>query len=342
MRCRVIGVGSCLPPRVVSNAELSPIVHIRPERIEELFGVRERHWVRKADAPEPAAGQQCSDLGAEAARRAMAFAGVAPASVDMLVTVSTTPDFMQPSLEYLVSSRVGLRDVLGFDLRAACAGLFRALALVEAVMLAGRSKRALIVASEAISPFFRFDPGVPKDHRLNTVLYADGAGAILLEPSRDGPVGIEGLLVRTTGESARPGITFNGMLSSTPPTDDRFGTMDYLGYHDFHLVLARGGELTRQVGREVLRSTGTNIEDYKFFITHQATGNLRRIGASHGIPPDRMPTNIERVGNTIGASILILLDEIVRTGCLRIGDRSLLFTAESSTWSYGGLSLVWG
>jgi 3-oxoacyl-[acyl-carrier-protein] synthase-3 len=342
MHCRVIGVGSHLPSRIVTNEELGPMVHIRPQRIEELFSIRERRWVRGPDAPTPAEGQHCSDLGAEAARRAIQVAHIDPATIDTLVTVSTTPDFITPSLDYLVGAKLGLRDVIAFDLRAACAGLFRAVVLVDSLVRAGRCQRALIVAAEAISPFFRFGPEVPKDHRLNTVLYADGAGALLLERTDDELVGIQGVLARTTGDLARPGVAFSGILSAMPPTAERFHAMDYLGYHDFHVVLARGGELTRQAAEEMARLTGTTVDDYKFFVTHQATGNLRRIGAQHGIPPDRMPTNIERVGNTVGASILILLDELARDGALQQGDKLLLFTAESSTWSYGSMALVWG
>ena len=342
MRCRITGTGSYLPPRVVSNEEVGRLARVEPRRIEKLFNIRERHWVRQIDAPDPVEGQQCSDLATQAARRAIQQAGIDPARIDTVIVASTTPDVALPSLDYFVSSKLQLRDSMGIAIHAPCTGLFRATVVAEALMTAGRSKVALIVGAEAISPFFRFEEGIPEDQRLNTVLFADGAGAIVVEREEGYSRGIEGVTVCTTGEPGPPGIMFTGMLSSTPPTAERFAAMDYFGYHDFGTVLARGRELTRQAGKAVLEATHTTYDDYKFVLTHQATGNLRKIGAGIGLPPEKMPVNIERVGNTVSASILILLDELNRTGQLEPGDRLLLVTAESSSWSYAGMSVTWG
>jgi len=342
MRCRIIGTGAYLPPRVVPNEEVGRLAGVEPRRIERLFDIRERRWVRRIDSPDPEEGQRCSDLATEAARRAIEQADVDPKDIDAVIVTSTTPDVAIPSLDYLVSSKLQLRNTVGIAVQAACTGLFRASLLVESLMTAGRSKLALVVGAEAISPFFRFESSVPADQRLNTVLFADGAGAMVVVPAGDEDPGIDAITVCTTGETMRPGVMFKGMLSGTPPTAGRFAAIDYLGYHDFRLVLARGSELTKRAGQAVFERTQTSHDDYKFVLTHQATGKLREIGATIGIPPEKMPLNIDRVGNTISASILILLDELNRAGKLRAGDCLLLVTAESSTWSYAGMAVTWG
>ena len=342
MRGRIAGVGSYLPPRIVSNEEVGQLARIRAKRIEELFDVRERHWVRGAESAAPDEGQCCSDLGAAAARNAIRNAGVAMDAIDTIITVSTTPDVMIPSLDYIVAAKLGLRDTFCADIRGACAGVFRAVSLVEGLIASGRSKCALIVAAETMSPFFRFGPDVPKDHRLNTVLYADGAGAIVVVATDDDSRGIEMVALSTTGDPSPPGVSVRGVLSATPPTATRFADMDYLGHHDFRAVLAKGSDLTWRSATRVFEAMGTSVDDYKFLLTHQATGHMHGIGARYGVPPEKLPTNIDHVGNTVSASILILLDELNQAGRLDVGDRLLLGTAESSTWTYGSMSLIWG
>lgn len=341
MQCHIVGVGSCLPPRVVTNEELGPIAGMQPRRIEQLFDVRTRHWSRGVETPDPVDGAHCSDLGAEAARRALADADLGAADVDTLVTVSSTPDVIGPSLDYLVGTKIGLHDVTAIDVRAGCAGLFRALVIVESLMKVGRSRTALVVAAEVMSPLFRFGSDVPKDQRFNTVLYGDGAGAIVVRAGEDDG-GIDAIVLRTTGTEEPPGLVVRGMLSSTPPRPGRYEALDYLGYHDFRLVLARGSALAWRAADEILRTTGRTLDDYRYLVTHQATGRIKEIGARYGIAAEKLPTNIDRVGNTVSASILVLLDELHRGGRLASGDRLLLHTAESSTWSFGAASLTWG
>jgi len=341
MDLRLAGLGACLPDRIVTNDEVSDLVGIGAQRIAELFEVRRRHWVRRFDAPEPAEGQHCSDLAAEAGRRALRDAALDVDAIDTLVTVSITPDFANPPLDRLVAAKLGLGAVVGIDLRSACAGLFRALLVVEGLIAAGRSRCALVVAAETISPFFRFGRDVPKDQRLNAALYGDGAGAMVVSAAGSQGPRLQHVVVCSTGDPRPPGITFRGMMSATPPSPERYAAMDYLGHQDFRTVLTRGTELFWQAGNAVMERAGTTIESYRYLLAHQATGNMRSLAAKHGVPPEKFPTNIERVGNTIAASIPILLEEIRAEGRLASGDRLLLLAAESSTWSYGGMEILW-
>jgi len=341
MSCRLRGIGSFLPPRVVTNAEVGPLAGVAPERIASLFDVEERRWVRHGGSPDPAPGFRCSDLGVAAAEAAMIDALVTKDAIDTLVTVSTTPDYMTPTLDYVIASKLGLRDALTIDLRSPCAGVFRAFLLVDALCAAGRTSRALIVTAETFSPFFRFGADVPKNHRLNTVLYADGAAAFVVEAVPPSERAITGFTVRTTGDTSESALTFGGMLSAFPPAPGRYESAEYLGYQDFRTVLEKGSQLFWQAGRSVLDAAGAELDDCKYVITHQATGKMHQHAERLGVPAAKLPTNIARVGNTVSASIGILMDELYRRGDFATGDRLLLVAAESSSWSYGGVLVTW-
>ncbi len=341
MSCRIRGIGSFLPPRVVTNVEVGAMSGISPERISALFDVEQRHWVRSRESAAPMSGLRCSDLGVAAAQAALADADTALGEVDTVVTVSTTPDFMTPTLDYLVAVKLGLRDVQTFDLRSPCAGLFRAFLLVDALCAQGRTKRALIVTAETFSPFFRFGPDAPKNHRLNTVLYADGAAAFVVEPAADDAHAIRGLTVRTSGDARESPLTFGGMLSAFPPDPGVYERAEYLGNQDFRAVLEHGSRLFWQAGRVVLDATGLEITDCRYVLTHQATGKMDTHAEKLGVPPGLLQSNISRVGNTVAASIGILMDDLHRAGKLTRGDRLLVVAAESSSWSYGGMLVTW-
>lgn len=341
MSCRIRGIGSFLPPRIVTNAEVGALTGLAPERIRALFDVEERRWVRREDSPAPMPGLRCSDLGVGAAHAALADADLAADEIDTIVTVSTTPDYMTPTLDYLVASKLGLKDVQTFDLRSPCAGVFRAFHIVDALCAAGRTQRALIVTAETFSPFFRFGPEAPKNHRLNTVLYADGAAAFVVERAPETARVIDGLTIRTTGNAMASPLTFAGMLSAFPPAHDVFESGEYLGHQDFHAVLEHGSRLFWQAGRSVLDATGRELVDCRYVLTHQATGKMGCHAEKLGVPAAMLPTNIARVGNTVGASIGILMDELHQAGKFSRGDRLLVVAAESSSWSYGGMLVTW-
>jgi len=340
MSCRIRGIGSFLPPRVVTNAEVGTLAGIAPERIASLFDVAERRWVRGRDSAAPAPGLRCSDLGVAAASEALADARLTVADIDTIVTVSTTPDYMTPTLDYLVASKLGLKNAQTFDFRSPCAGLFRAFSLVDALCAVGRTERALIVTAETFSPFFRFGPDIPKNHRLNTVLYADGAAAFVVERAPDSRA-IEGLTIRMTGNGIESPLTFAGMLSAYPPAPGVYERGEYLGHQDFHAVLEHGSRLFWQAGRAVLDAAGRELVDCRYVLTHQATGKMGSHAEKLGVPAAMLPTNIARVGNTVAASIGILMDELYRAGKFTNGDRLLVVAAESSSWSYGGMLVTW-
>ncbi|MFN2428153.1 MAG: 3-oxoacyl-ACP synthase III family protein [Candidatus Binatia bacterium] len=337
----ILGIGSALPDRVVSNTELEERTGFAATRIRELFEIDERRWSRGVNQPDPAEGQRCSDLAVAAARAAMADAGVAAGDVGALIVVSITPDSLNPPLDSIVARQLGLFGVPAFSLQAPCTGVFRAVELARGLEPALAGKSIVVVAAETPSPFFRFGPGIPMPQVLNSVLYADGAAALVIGRATAGRPSIELVNLALNSDEAAPGVTFPGMLSATPPTDERYASADYLGHHDFRRVLRRGSKLAAAAAMRVMQRLGVEAGDVRYFVTHQATGNIRRLGASYGLPPEKIPVNIQRVGNTISASVLILLDELDKRGDLARGDLLILHTAESSTWSSAGMAIRW-
>lgn len=338
----ILGIGSALPDRVVTNEELEELSGFPATRMCELFEIRERHWSRAVDRPEPRKGQRCSDLAAAAVTAALEDAGIGARELGGLIAVTTTPDSLNPPLDSLVARILGLHGLPAFSLQAPCTGAFRAVEIASALAGTTGGRPIAIVAAETPSPFFRFGAGVATAHVLNSVLYADGAGALIVGAgATDGKPRIEAVDLLLNNDPAVPGITFPGMLSATPPSIERYEAGDYLGHHDFRRVLRRGSKLAADAALRLLKRLEIGPEEVACFITHQATGNIRRIAASHGLPPEKIPINIERVGNTISASVLILLDELAKAGAFSRGDLIILHTAESSTWSTAAMAIRW-
>lgn len=340
MKLSVLGTGSALPERIVSNAELEERTGFPAARILELFEIEERRWSRGIDRPDPAEGQRCSDLAVAASREAMARAGMKASDVGAILVISTTPDTLNPPLDWIVARRLGLTGVPAFSLHAPCTGMFRAVELASALAPGLGGRGVLVVASETPSPFFRFGEELPRDQVMNTVLYGDGAAALALG-SANGRRSIELVDLLVNSDAADSGVSFPGMLSSMPPTAERYAAADYLGYHDFGRVLRRGSRLAADAAQRVMHRLAVEPKDVRFFVTHQATGNIRRIGASYGLPPEKFPVNISRVGNTISASVGLLLHEMACGGTLADGDLLVLHAAESSTWSSAGMAIRW-
>lgn len=340
MKISVLGTGSALPDRIVSNAELEELTGFAAARTLELFEIEERRWSRGTDRADPPAGQRCSDLAVAASREAMSRAGTDASSIGALIAISTTPDTMNPPLDWIIARQLGFAGVPAFSLHAPCTGVFRAVELASALAQRLVGRCVLVVAAETPSPFFRFGRALPLEQVMNSVLYGDGAGALVLGPG-DGGRSIELVDLHLNSDSADSGVSFPGMLSATPPTPERYEAADYLGHHDFGRVLRRGSRLAADAALRVMQRLGVEPKDVRYFVTHQATGNIRRLGASYGLPPEKIPVNISRVGNTISASVVLLLDELARSGALAEGDLLVLHAAESSTWSSAGMAIRW-
>jgi 3-oxoacyl-[acyl-carrier-protein] synthase-3 len=325
MKVKVLATGAYAPEKVLSNAELEKIVETSDSWIVERTGIRER----RVAAP----GQPTSDLAAEAARRALAAAGVKPEEVDTLLVATSSPDRIIPPTAAYVQKKLGCWNAGCSDLVAACSGFTYALHHARGLVSAGISKLCLIVGAEELTRVTNY-----KD-RTTCVLFGDGAGAAVVGPSdgdsdvlysRMGCDGrLEDLIVAPVGSAA------------LPPTAE-------LIQQGQHLIQMKGREVYKfavpkfvEIIREALAATGVKASELKYFIPHQMNARMiEGVAERLEFPMDRIIMNIERYGNTSAASIPIALDEAVRDGRIRRGDL-LLFSAMGAGITWGTVLLRW-
>ncbi|MFD7712779.1 beta-ketoacyl-ACP synthase III [Streptomyces sp. NPDC059785] len=324
-RAVVTGVGGWLPPDIVTNDDLAARLDTSDSWIRTRTGIARRHVASP--------GTAASDLAVEAGRRALASAGSPSADAVLLATM--TPDHRAPATAPAVAARLGLAGVPAFDLAATCAGFVHGLATAAGLIATSAADRVLLIGAEVLTTVVD-----PRDRSL-AVLFADGAGAVVLraghedEPGALGPVvlGSDGTLAellwipeggsrrRTDGRSAEPGGAFLQMR----------------GREIFRNAVRRMSESSRRA----LDAAGWKTGDVDRLVAHQANARiLAALGDELGIPADRVPTTIEHTGNTAAASVPLLLAEADADGRLRPGHRILL-TAFGGGLAWGATTLVW-
>lgn len=306
---RVIGTGSYLPPRRVTNDELAHTlatdygVETSDEWIVGRTGIAARHF---ADA-----GVTTSDLAREAALRAIAAADIDPQTIDLIIVATSTPDFVFPSTACLLQNKLGIHNgCAAFDMQAVCSGFVYALATADGLLRSGTHKRALVVGAETFSRLLDF-----RD-RTTCVLFGDGAGAVVLEASSE-----PGLLASALHADGRqvdilcvPGNVDRGAIQGSA-----FLHMD--GQAVFKLAVS----VLEKVALEALERADMRPEQIDWLVPHQA--NIRIMQSTCRklrLPPEKMVVTVDRHGNTSAASVPLALDEAVRDGRIQRGQTVLL------------------
>jgi len=299
---RIVGSGSYLPPRVVTNDEFARRLDTSDAWIRERTGIAER---RIADE-----SQASSDLALEASRAALAAAQLAPSDIDLIIVATSTPDHVFPSTACLLQAKLGIRDCPAFDVQAVCSGFVYALATADSFIRSGMNRRALIVGSEVFSRIMDWND------RGTCVLFGDGAGAVVLVPGST--PGIHGAALHADGSYAGilsvPGNVCGGRIVGSP-------YLQMQGNQVFKFAV----KVLDEVARETLAAAGMTVADVDWLIPHQA--NVRILEATArklGLPRDRLVVTVERHGNTSAASIPLAFDEYVRAGKIRAGHRVLM------------------
>lgn len=325
IRSKIIGTGSYLPERVISNREAGAALKIDPETIMRLTGIVERRW---ADS-----GQASSDLAVEAARAALDAAGLRPTRVEAILVSTTSPDMAFPSTACHLQRKLACASVPAFDVAASCSGFLYALSMADAMIRSGQITTCLVAAAEVKSR--TLDP-----HDLDTaLLFGDGAGAVVVQGEREDSQPSRGLLgVRLAADGARHDlIRIHAGGSRWPSSQDSFEAGD-------HTLRMHGGPLFRlavrrleQALRQILKEFGVELRDVDQFVVHQANGRiLAQLATRLAVPPDRITSVIERFGNTSSASLPIALDHVVRSGKVRPHDLMVLGTFGGGlTWASG-------
>ncbi|MFF3868145.1 beta-ketoacyl-ACP synthase III [Micromonospora sp. NPDC001898] len=319
------GVGGWVPPRVVTNADLSAGLDTSDEWIRSRTGIAQRHFV------DP--GMSTSDLAVEAGRRAQVSAGTP--GVDAVVVATMTPDRSCPAIAPEVASRLGLTGVAAYDLGAVCTGFVYSLATAAGLIATELADRVLVIGADALSSVT--DPG----DRTTAVVLADGAGAVVLRAGRRDEPGALGSfdlgsdgggsdLIQVAAGGARQRLS-----GRTPDPADFYFTMD--GREVFRNAVVRMAASSRTVVRRV----GWQLADVDRVVSHQA--NIRILNAladELDLTRDRVVANIDRVGNTGAASIPLALADAGATGGVAAGDR-VLITAFGGGLTWGSTVLVW-
>lgn len=311
----IVATGSTLPTRVVPNAWFESRVETSDQWIVERTGIRERHFAGE--------GESTATLAAEAGRRALAAAG---GSVDLVIVCTCTPERLIPSTAAFVQSAMGL-TCPAFDLNAACAGFVYGLSVADAQIRAGAADRVLLIGAEVLSRTLDLTD------RTTCVLFGDGAGAVVLEPSEE--PGVIDSLLALDGRQAEL-LTIPGGGTGEPLTPEGLAAgRQFLKMRDGQAVFRQAVVAMAQAAREVLDKSGIQPDEVNAVIGHQANARiLTALGKRLGLPPERVFMDIEEVGNTSAASIPIAIDRAWRADRLAPGD--VVLTAAF------GAGLTWG
>lgn len=324
----VTAVGKYLPPDRLTNADLEALVDTNDEWIRSRTGIRERRILKDPT-------KATAFMATEAAREALAKRGVGPETVDLVLVATITPDVTFPATACLVQDRLGAPRAWGYDISAACSGFLFGLSTAARFVEAGASKRALVIGADTMTRILNFED------RTTCVLFGDGAGAVLVEPTDDGT----GLLdaVHYTDGSGVHALSQPAGGSLLPPTHETVDARLHYVQQDGKAVFKRAVVGMADAAAEVMERNGLTAEDVRYLVPHQA--NLRIIEATArrmGIDPGKVMLNIERYGNTTAGTLpLCLADWEPR---LRRGDNLVLasfgggFTWGASwlKWSYDG------
>ncbi|MBI5453007.1 MAG: ketoacyl-ACP synthase III [Deltaproteobacteria bacterium] len=323
MRSRVIGTGSYVPKKVLTNHDLERFVETSDEWISTRTGIRERR-IAVDDTP--------SDMAAKAAKAALKAAGVSPKDIDLIVVGTVTPDMTFPSTACFVQAHLGVKaGAAAFDVSAACSGFLYALDIADKYVRSGSAGKALVIGVDQFSRLIDW-----KD-RATCVLFGDGAGAVVLCAEK-GQRGVLSCHIHSDGRH------WEMLYSESPcppsPFEERKATNQYLkmnGNETFKIaVRTMGSAIT-----EALEANNIKPEDIALLVPHQA--NLRIIDATRqrlGLPEEKVYTNLERFGNTSAGSIPLALDEAVRLGKVKEND-IVLFVSFGGGLTWASAAVRW-
>lgn len=300
---RIVGTGRYLPTQVVTNADLAARgLDTNDAWIRERTGIAQRHIAEK--------DQTSSDLALAACRNALQAADLQPGDIDLIVVATSTPDYVFPSTACLLQAKLGAKGGAAFDVQAVCSGFVYGLATADAFIRSGANKKALVVGAEVFSRILDWTD------RTTCVLFGDGAGAVVLAAS-DKP-GVHASILRADGSHAGilnvAGNVSGGAIVGTP-----FLKMDGQAVFKFAV------RVLDESARETIAAAHMELDDVDWLIPHQANVRILEATAKRlGVPREKLVVTVDHHGNTSAASVPLALDEYVRAGKIRAGQRVLL------------------
>ena len=325
-RVKISALGTYVPPRLLTNADLEKMVETTDQWIVERTGIRERHIVDK--------GVATSDLAAEAARKALAQRGMDASDLDAILVGTVTPDMLFPSTACLVQHKLGAKGVWGFDLSAACSAFLYALQVGTQFVATGTHKRVMVIGADVMSSIIDYTD------RATCIIFGDGAGAVILEPADTDSLGVIDFIHEVDG-SGGCSLYMPGGGSLNPSTHETVDQKMHYVHQDGQAVFKFAVRKQTELCEKLLERNGVKASDLDVFIAHQA--NKRIISATAdrlGVRPENIVINIDRYGNTTAGTIPIAMDTARQEGKLKKGDLVLLASVGAG-FTVGATLLRW-
>ena len=316
IRSVVVGVGSELPKRKMTNADIAKIVDTSDEWIAERTGIRARHIADE--------GETTKTLAVAAARKALAHAGLSTDDVDLIILATSTPDHTFPATATEVQAELGITKGAAFDLQAVCSGFVFALSTADALLKAEQATCALVIGSETFSRILDWTD------RATCVLFGDGAGAFVVKAQRGGNAGILGSKLRSDGRHCLKLYVDGG-----PSTTQTVGHLRMEGREVFkHAVVNMAENMS-----EVVKTAGLTMADIDWFVPHQANKRILDSTANKlGVAADKFIITLDQHGNTSAASIPLAFDHGLQSGQIKRG-QLVLMEAMGGGFTWGGVLL---
>ena len=312
VRAKISSVGSYVPPRLLTNADLEKMVATNDQWITERTGIRERHLVDK--------GIATSDLAVEAAKVCLSRRGIDASEIEAILIATVTPDMAFPATACLVQDKLGAPHAWGFDLSAACSGFPYALQVGAKLIESGAHKKVLVIGSDVMSSIIDYTD------RATCIIFGDGAGAVLLEPCDEaaGEVGLIDFHHEIDGSGA-VSLNMPAGGSLLPASHATVDAKQHFVHQDGQAVYKFAVRKMSEISETVLTRNGVTGSDLGCFIPHQANKRIILSTAERlGMPEDRVVINIDRFGNTTAGTIPIAMNTALEEGRLKKGDLVLL------------------
>jgi len=320
----ITGVGGYVPDYILTNKELETMVDTNDEWIKSRTGVEERR-ILKGD------GLASSDMGAEAIRNLCNKRGISPSEIDCVICATVTPDMLFPATANIISDKVGITNAFSFDIEAACSGFLYALTTGTALIESGRYKKVVVVGTDKMSSI------VDYSDRSTCIIFGDGAGAILLEPSEDGN-GVLDSLLKSDG-SGRQYLHMKAGGSLKPPSIETVMAKEHFIYQEGQAVFKFAVKGMADVSYELMERNNLIADDIAWLVPHQA--NLRIIDATANrmnLPKEKVMINIQKYGNTTGGTLPLCLWDWEKK--LKKGD-NIILAAFGGGFTWGATWVKW-
>lgn len=309
-RSVILGTGSELPNKIITNEDLENLIETTDEWITVRTGIKQRRVLEE--------GKGNADMAYHAAVRALEDAGLEAKDLDAIVMGTVTPDYTFPSSACVLEGMLGARKAFSFDVNAACSGFLNALAVSDSFIRTGLIRNALVVGSDALSRLLNWED------RTTCVLFGDGAGAVVLGSTETGNKGILSARLRTDGSHVK--------MLYVPAGGSRNPTNPETVQNNEHTISMNGKEVFKvavrsmeEISRQALKEAGVTIDELSLVIPHQANRRIIEALAERlKVPLEKVMINLDKYGNTSAASVPVALDEARRTGRIQSGDVVLL------------------